>query len=631
MDSIEHCAASPSLTPELKKKKKMIKNLNLDVMKPPCNPKCPHRCSSKIDFQRRKEIFSNFQNLETKKLQQNFIENNHRINLDKPKTNKKRRQIIAFRLYDNDNQEQWVCRTFFRNTIGLTVSRMRTFMKRILHNLEYKTTKDLPIEEENPFRKYFVIRADIRKHIASIPKIKSPGTMISTQQQLQTFIDGSKFIKDLHQDYVKKCLDLSRPYGSLKMYRNIFTNELKISRLKSQPKQKNKIQMNNSNNSVEGKEEIDVKTLGKNDFKWNNNKKGENDNHPIVAHFKLQIPPFTCPRSKDPLKFYYTPKFEAYNFTVRELKKSNELEKSMSTASICFFWHECDGGINSSEIGSCLLKFIETKLIERGLAVTALSSSSSSSFSSSSSSSSSYFSLIAPAATPTDKTEEKENVDFIFYSNKLRVSNEENQQKQFNHAFISAYICACLKWGVNSVTHKILEDDDENECDRFHSALETRINNSLQYYPIYQPGEYITLIAGIDDEKESGEIRHLDYGCFVNFETIRESLGINVEENEALKNLDDAKVIKVEKKNPRVILYKTTFEEDEPFKEVSIDSERFSKLLSPTPENSIIFQTLYKDKQYASREKIDAIIDSLKDEREPHNYAHKQFYNGYSE
>nr|BDV50046.1 MAG: hypothetical protein [Porcellio scaber clopovirus] len=725
MDSLEYsycCSASPSATDS--------KNLELGGVKPPCDSKCLLRCSLRINPQRRQEIFNNFHKLETKELQQNFIAENYEKSNEKYRCHKSksfRGLNNSFFLKNNIGERRKVCKTFFAYTLGITEFHLGIFMNRILNNYEYSSKKnngdshekDSKKNNDVPRRKYskrnygdlrkkginicqyfLVIKEDIRKHIDSIPKLKNwtSTTAFGTQhhqqqqQQQQSFIEKGKTIKDLYRDYVKKCLDSDRPHGTYGMYRRIFTEEFKIFILRSRPLKikkyirtttfintNNKNPNNNNNNNNKPKKKIGVK-----------NETAKDLNRTIVAHYKLQTPPFTSPRGKDPLKFYHTPKFEAFNFTVCELQQSNDLDKLYTTTSFCYFWNEGEGRTGSSEIGSCLLAFVKKKLREGGIAPVAAASSASDAtdcadatdfgdestdafdaadaadvvvISDAADVHASDDASIAAAgaatstatASTTDNTGERD-IDFIFYSYKNREDETDQKEvQQFNHLILSVFIYTCLKYRVRSVTHAFL-NDDENECDRIHSAIETRINNSLEYRPIYQPCDYFTVLEGIEDnKKDSYEIQELKNADFLDLEILRKTLGIEIEKNEALMNLNEAKIIKIEKDNPEVILYKTTFEDELPFKEIRIkpmsfeqissennpndddlgeeappiDSKGLTKSLSRTDSENIVLRPRYRKKPYIAEGKIGAIINSLRDEIYPYNYIPNMFYEQY--
>ncbi|RZF43013.1 hypothetical protein LSTR_LSTR016943 [Laodelphax striatellus] len=161
----------------------------------------------------------------------------------------------------------------------------------------------------------------------------------------------------------------------------------------------------------------------------------------IVAVYDLQAV-LQCPRG-DASSFYYCSKVNVFNFTVFELK-TNRVK--------CFVWNESEGNRGACEIGTCVLKYIESLEDE------------------------------------INNTESKK-LDLVFYSD-----NCCGQQK--NKFVLSMYLYAVKKFPfLNSITHKFLvKGHSQNEGDSAHALIERVIKRSLKSGPIFIPSQYVTLI-----------------------------------------------------------------------------------------------------------------------------------------
>lgn len=77
--------------------------------------------------------------------------------------------------------------------------------------------------------------------------------------------------------------------------------------------------------------------------------KENNTDNVVVAVYDLQAV-LQCPRG-DVSSFYYVSKLNVFNFTMYELK---------SKAVKCFIWDESEANRGVCEIGTCVLKYLES-------------------------------------------------------------------------------------------------------------------------------------------------------------------------------------------------------------------------------------------------------------------------------
>lgn len=168
---------------------------------------------------------------------------------------------------------------------------------------------------------------------------------------------------------------------------------------------------------------------------------------------------------------YYKSKLNFFNLTVCELKNDS---------ASCFVCYEGEGNRGSSEIASCVLKFIESK---------------------------------------TNNV--NEDVEFVFYSD-----NCGGQQK--NKFVFAMYLYALEKYPIKSITHKFLiKGHNQNEGDCIHSVIEKQVKRALKSGPIYHPAHYVSLMQTAKKTGKPYKVIELGHSDFFNFKDLWDQIGVN--------------------------------------------------------------------------------------------------------
>lgn len=208
--------------------KRMVKAKKI---KPPCKETCKLQCRLKLTEEEREAIFNSYWGLDNNESQWNFISKS--MEPVCPRYRYIREGGIRPRRHNNNSfyfylpgKKIRVCKTFFKATLDITDRPIRTVTEKqhkvantlLEKDQRGKHGKQPKIDER--------IKADIKDHISSIPKIESHYTRANTSKH---FIDGSKSIAEIHKDYVAKCKEKNVPFGNYILFYRIFTEEFNIS------------------------------------------------------------------------------------------------------------------------------------------------------------------------------------------------------------------------------------------------------------------------------------------------------------------------------------------------------------------------------------------------------------------
>lgn len=545
---------------------KSQKQMQERQIKPTCTEKCKLKCYNKISEEKRKLIFMNYWKMGNLDKQRQFI--NKHVTAIKPKyryiregsTRKDYNHAFNFEV---DREIIRVCKTFFKNTLGISDRPIRTVI-----SMQNSTVGGFLNEDKRgKHRKHNKLDAaiidGIKEHINSIPRIESHYCRASTSRE---YIEGGLSIAQLHRDYITKCRLENVPHADYQIYYNIFTKEYNISFWS--PK-KDQCEDCAAYNNAEDKEPLKIKYYSHLEEKDLVRKEKELDKENanekcIIAVYDLQAV-MPCPRG-DVSNFYYISKLNVLNFTIYELGS-----KDVN----CYVWHEGEGARGVNEIGSCVLSYL------RNL---------------------------------QDKI--KDDFDVIFYSD-----NCCGQQK--NKYMIAMYIYAVTYLeNLNSITHKFLiKGHSQNEGDSAHSVIERNISRSLKSSPIYVPEQYITLIRTAKKKGNPYKVHELNHESFFDIKKIADGVGSNFSSNEDREKLKmgDIKVVRVEKKFNDRFYYKCSYKEDS-FKTVMVKTRATKKKTNLCSE----LQPLYSTKLDVSDTKKAGILRLIDKNIIPRFY--KNFY-----
>lgn len=545
---------------------KSQKQMKERQIKPTCNEKCKLKCYNKISEEKRKLIFKNYWKLGDLEKQRQFI--NKHVTAIKPKyryiregsTRKDYNHAFNFEV---DSETIRVCKTFFKNTLGISDRPIRTVISKQNSIVGGFLNEDKRGKHGKHNKLDTAIIDRIKNHINSIPRIESHYCRASTSRE---YIEGGLSIAQLHRDYVTKCQSENFPHADYQIYYNIFTKEYNISFWS--PK-KDQCEDCAAYNNAEDKDPLKIRYFSHLEEKDLVRKEKELDKKNasekcIIAVYDLQAV-MPCPRG-DVSNFYYISKLNVLNFTIYELGS-----KDVN----CYVWHEGEGARGVNEIGSCVLSYLRSL-----------------------------------------QEKIKDDFDVIFYSD-----NCCGQQK--NKYMIAMYIYAITYLeNLKSITHKFLiKGHSQNEGDSAHSVIERNISRSLKSSPIYVPEQYITMIRTAKKKGNPYKVHELNHESFFDIKKIADAIGSNFSINEDREKLKmgDIKVVRVEKKFNDRFYYKCSYKEDS-FKTVLVKTRATKKKTNLCSE----LQPLYSTKLAVSETKKAGILTLIDKNIIPRFY--KNFY-----
>lgn len=528
---------------------KTKKSVPARCLKQPCNDKCRLKCTEIISINERYEIFEKFWSLGDLSKQRAYIsscmidiEPKYKYtNAAQPRKNNK-----AFYFVVNGKKTR-VCKTFYKATLDVSDRMIFTVQTKFTENgfeFEELRGKHKNHKEVDP-----QIREAMRVHINSIPRIESHYLRASTSRE---YIEGSKSIKDLYNDFKAKQEQQNKEAGTYITFYKIFTGEFNISFFK--PK-KDCCDLCESYKNATGaqKQALEVKYqnhLKEKDLSRKEKKKDRSDlqSNKVVAVFDLQAV-LQCPQGSTG-SFYYLSKLNCLNLTVTVL--TNDQSKVAYKDVHSYFWTEVDACRGAVDIGSCIWEFLKM--------------------------------------TNSDG----EPKEIVFYSDNCTGQNK-------NKYITSMYMFAVQNLNIKSITHKFLiRGHTQNEADSVHSLIEKEVKKNLTAGPIFTADQYVALIKNAKKSRPPIQVHEMTYESFVDLKVLQDSWGYNYSTDTQGKNVvwNDIKVIKVEKENPTVFYLKTSYSEQE-FREVNVRNKR--KKMNTITE--ITLQPAYHGKQRLSENK----------------------------
>lgn len=546
--------------------KKETKVVEDKAMGPPCKDSCTLNCKTKVTEDQRLTIFTNYWALGDLQRQRNFlllsmesVEPRYRY----VRENSHRQKNNAF-YFSVNGQKIRVCKTFFKATLSISDRPIRT----VLNKSNDKTIGMIDIEKRGKHGKQKKvdesIKEAVRCHIKSIPRMESH---YCRKDSVREYIEGDKTLADLHRDY---CEETEAPHANYLMYSRIFNMEFNIGFHRPKKDQcEDCIKYQNApeeeKNTLKDKYDRHLveKELSREEKKTDKNSENKNL---IVAVYDLEAV-LQCPRG-EASGFYYVSKINVFNFTLYELKSKNP-------DVYCYVWDETQAKRGANEIGTCVLKYIES-LKDR------------------------------------ESVQNGEKLDVIFYSD-----NCCGQQK--NRFMLSMYHYAVEKYSyINSITHKFLvKGHSQNEGDCVHSVIERTVKKFLKAGPICIPAQYITLIRGAKKTGRPYQVNEMSYDSFFDLKNLAEQslIGTNLKDSngEAIK-ITSVSMFRFEKESPQKIFFKTSYSEKE-FCEIHL-KERRSKTRSTINE----LKQLYTSKIGAEAKKT-GLLKLLEKNVIPKSYA----------
>lgn len=535
---------------------------------PPCNEKCRIKCRELISEEIRQGLFDNYWKMGSLMRQRDYIAM-HMTNIvpkyqyKKVDSNRKLKNAFYFHV---DDKKQRVCKTFFKNTLGINDRPIRT----VLDGKNQQGTTEI-IEKRGKHSSTGIPTQMIdivKEHIESIPRIESHYLRKQTTKQ---YIDGGKTLTDLFNDYKKDCISRNVPHVKIHTYRKIFKSDYNIGFFVPKKDQCDDC-VAYKNADAAGKEAM--KDLHENHLKEkqlsrNEKEQDKKDIGPtrIVSCYDLQAV-MTVPKG-DVSIFYYKSKLNCLNFTISELGKDH---------TECYFWTEVEGNRGVNEIASCVYKYLQK-----------MSSS-------------------------------NPDAEFIFYSD-----NCCGQQK--NNFMFFMYEHALKMLPIKSITHKFLiKGHTQNEGDAVHSTIEREVKKMLKSGPIYVPAQYIVAVRSAKKRGQPYIVNEMSHTEFYDIKAVTDkAISKNMDgEKVKLADIKIIKIIKNEKEAGKIqFFYKTSYA-DTDFKEIKLETTKVATRRQGTTATISDLKPLYTAKlPLAERKKKDlkALVD--------HNHIPKYYASSY--
>ncbi|KAJ8914399.1 hypothetical protein NQ315_017493 [Exocentrus adspersus] len=489
---------------------KMYKNWKNNLvsarkMRGPCT--CILKCSTKFTEENRKIVFDQYWGLGNIDRQRDFIskhvkflpKSRCRLRADKNEeiaVNSRRNYTYIYNLpHLNGAEEVRVVKTVAQKCMENNVT--------IPADKRGKVKKNSQLPEE--------VKESVRQHISSFVPVESHYCRKDSNRLLLPPTLNVAKMYDLYKEFCESN-NISH-IASSAVYRQIFNCEFNISFLV--PK---KDQCDIGNTSVQNiirvpgvtadqKNElqdeynfhIKTKDLAR-EYKNKDKEKGKNDKEFCVAVFDLeQILP--VPKSEVGLA-YYKLKLSTYNFTIFNLAS-----KDCS----CYMWHEGIAKRGASEIGSCLILFIDEQ-VKKGIK------------------------------------------EFSFYSDNCSGQNR-------NKYLYSLYNYLTNKHTIK-IRHSYLEKGHtQNEGDSVHSLIERASKN----IPIYLPDQWYTLVRTAKRSNPQYKVQEMAKEFIFDLKDLQLQTTLNWDKdinNEKVK-WQKIKIIETNPRYPDTILFKYEYEASE--------------------------------------------------------------------
>lgn len=550
---------------------KSKKSVPAKTVKPSCPATCRLKCRERVSEEVRQDLFTSYWKLSDLHKQRLFV--NSCLKQVVPRyryTNaiRPRQSNTAFYLTLN-NEKIRVCKLFFKNTFDITERMIRTVIAKsdekgfVDHDNRGKHTHHNQIDPE--------LLEDIKKHINSIPRIESHYLRANTSRE---FIDGGKTITDLFRDFEQAQLEKNKNAGNYSYYNYVFNNQFNLGFF--QPKKDGCDQcLAFENANAEQKQTLlqafnehhEEKQLCRKEKKAD--RKTVTESRKVVTYDLQAV--LQCPRGNSSA-FYYKSKLNSYNFTLSELTKKEKNKLQGYDNVHCFYWSEIDGKRGANEIGSNILKYLETA-----------------------------------CQNITDELE------ITFFSDNCCGQNK-------NRFIVTMYLYALNRLNIKSITHKFLiKGHTQNEGDNVHKLIETEITKNLKSGPIYSPHQYVALMKNAKKKGLPFNVHELDYTSFFDLKQLQEQWGPNFTVDTAGNIIcwNDIKVMRFVKEKPFSFFIKTSYKQTD-FIEVNVRKHNKKKMLKL---KDIKIQNAYSARLNLAENKKKDLKDLISKNLIPHFYS----------
>ncbi|XP_072395672.1 uncharacterized protein [Diabrotica undecimpunctata] len=484
--------------------------------------KCRMKCSDKIKEGDREKIFLEYWNLADINRQRDYISkfvqcNNKartriRNNADKTTEDLTSRRNFTFVYYlQVDTKKVQVCKLFFLHTLSISAQMIRTVINKIgstgvvREDKRGKVCKNSMLDES--------VKQSIRDHINCFETVESH---YCRQKTTRLYLPATLNISKMYSLYEEYCQNNNiEQKATESLYRTIFNTEFNMSFFR--PKKDlcdtcHDYEHSSAEEKLKLEETFQLHVRNKNmarDLKNIDKEKAKENTTFCAAAFDLQQV-LSTPKSDVGLA-YYKLKLSTYNFTVFDLAIKD---------SFCYMWYECIAKRGSSEIGSCLLLFIENQ-IQKGVK------------------------------------------EFSFYSDNCSGQNR-------NKYLFSLYNYLCQKDKIK-IRHTFLEKGHtQSEGDSVHSVIEKAARN----VSVYTPEQWYTIVR-FAKRKQPYVVIELEQANILNLKSLQEKTTINWDKDEQNEKVtwNKIKIVETDFHIPNVVFIKYSYSNDDPFKKIFISKK----------------------------------------------------------
>ena len=307
--------------------------------------KCRFKCSSKISYDNRQKIFSEFWSLNSNDRQRDFVcqsvESINMAHLGKRRHNARRYTLMV------DGQRHRVCQAFFLRTLNISHQFASTALQKRMEK-DGRTNIHQPRKAHNALSAE--AKALVTRHIDSFPVVESHYTR---KHSVRKYLESGLSVKKMYALYKE---ETDHPVKE-SMYRKIFCENFNLgfhAPKKDQCEscevfnQKQQIGEATDNDEKEHKAHLERKEDARYQ-KDQDKQKAVSDGSYHTVTFDLQAV-LTTPCSRVS-QLYYKRKLRCYNLTIYSLS-----DKKVA----CYLWNETDAKRGSNEIGTCLYQYLKS-------------------------------------------------------------------------------------------------------------------------------------------------------------------------------------------------------------------------------------------------------------------------------
>lgn len=472
---------------------------------------CRMKCAEKITYDKRVVIFRDYWNLGDINRQRDFIakyvqfkkKNRQRKRDDgnaEESSETSRRSFTYVYSLPVENDRVKVCKTFFINTLNISAQVVKTVFNKlgsagvVMEDRRGKASKNNLLDES--------VKRSVKDHINSFETIESH---YCRKNSSRLYLPATLNVSKMYALYMEYCIEnsFSRP-ATESMYRHIFNNDFNLSF--HHPKKDlcdtcHKYQNSSSEEKkdleLEYQNHIENKNIAREKKKFDKERAQSNSSICAAVFDLQQILP--VPKSEVGLA-YYKLKLSTFNFTVFNLATKD---------CHCYMWHESIAKRGSSEIGSCLLMFIQYH-IAQGV------------------------------------------IEFCFYSDNCAGQNR-------NKNLFSLYNHLSQKYNI-IINHTYLErGHTQSEGDSVHSVIEKTSRN----LPISTPDQWYTAVRTAK-RKQPYIVHEISQDSVFDLKDLQLKTTLNHEKDDANEKVywNNIKIVRTHPDHPDHIFFKNDYKQE---------------------------------------------------------------------